>query len=144
MSAKLPLPTFNWKSKDQISKLETFKTKAKLYLAGEKIEELQYTHIVLMLGDEGLSRWTQFNMSEDDQNVRERVFNRFCESFGKDISYRTARAKFFDNFCQKEKASIKELDLWLSALIDDCKFLTDNIKTFIKRDILINSKLLWC
>ena len=67
MSAKLPLPIFNWKSKDQIREWETFKAKAKLYLAGEKIEtELQYTHIVLMLGDEGLSRWTQFNLSEDD------------------------------------------------------------------------------
>ena len=85
MSANLPLPTFNWKSKDQIREWETFKAKAKLYLIGEKIEtELQYTHIVLMLGDEGLSRWTQFNLSEDDCKIPETVFNKFSESFGKD------------------------------------------------------------
>ena len=31
------------------------------------------------------------------------------------------------------------MDLRLSSLIDDCKFPSDDIKTFIKRDILINS-----
>ena len=48
-------------------------------------------------------------------------------------------AKLYDNFRQKEKESIIELDLRLSALIDECKFPSDDIKTFIKRDILINS-----
>ena len=57
MPKQLPIPTFNWKSSDQIREWDIFEAKAKLWLAGEKVEkELQYTQIVLMLGDEGLSR----------------------------------------------------------------------------------------
>ena len=140
MAGQIPLPTFNWKSNDQIRAWEIFKAKAKLWLDGEKVDkELQYTKIVLMLGDEGLSRWTQFNMSEADRKDPDKVFKKFRDSFGKDVSYRTARAQLYNNFCQKEKETIAELDLWLSALIDECKFPTDEIKTFIKRDILVNS-----
>ena len=140
MAGQIPLPTFNWKSNDQIRAWEIFKAKAKLWLDGEKVDkELQYTKIVLMLGDEGLSRWTQFNMTEADKKDPEKVFQRFRESFGKDVSFRTARAQLYNNFRQKDKETITELDLRLSALIDECKFPSDAIKTFLKRDILINS-----
>ena len=140
MAGQIPLPTFNWKSNDQIRAWEIFKAKAKLWLDGEKVDkELQYTKIVLMLGDEGLSRWTQFNMTEADKKDPEKVFTRFRKSFGKDVSFRTARAQLYNNFRQKDKETITELDLRLSALIDECKFPSDAIKTFLKRDILINS-----
>ena len=59
MATAIPCPTFDWKAKDQLRAWDIFEAKAKLWLAGEKIEKkLQYTKIVLMLGDEGLSRWT--------------------------------------------------------------------------------------
>ena len=57
MSTTLAPPTFNWKATDQIHTWETFQAKAELWLAGERVDpELQYTKIVLMLGDEGFSR----------------------------------------------------------------------------------------
>ena len=68
MANTLPYPTFNWKTQDQICTWEIFEAKAKLWLAGEEIkEELQYMKIVLMLGEEGLNRWTKFQMTDDDQ-----------------------------------------------------------------------------
>ena len=99
MSSTLAPPTFNWKSSDQICASETFKAKAELWLAGEKVDPaMQYTKIVLMLGDEGLSRWKKFNISDADKEDPKKVFKEFCDSFGKDVSYRTARATLYKNF----------------------------------------------
>ena len=99
MSTTLSPPTFNWKSNDQISTSEIFKAKAQLWLEGEKVDkELQYTKIVLMLGDEGLSRWNKFKMSAADKKDPAKVFQAFRDSFGKDVSYRTARATLYKNF----------------------------------------------
>ena len=68
MANTISYPTFNWKAQDQIPAWEIFEAKAKLWLAGEEIKnELQYTKIVLMLGEEGLNRWTKFQMTDDDQ-----------------------------------------------------------------------------
>ena len=84
MAGQIPLPTFNWKSNDQIRAWEIFKAKAKLWLDGEKVDkELQYTKIVLMLGDEGLSRWTQFNMTEADKKDPEKVFHKVSRKLRK-------------------------------------------------------------
>ena len=140
MPKQLPIPTFNWKSSDQIREWDIFEAKAKLWLAGEKVEkELQYTQIVLMLGDKGLSRWTKFKLTDKQMKQPVNVFKVFHDSLGKDISFWTARAKLYKNFCQHQDESIAELDIRLSALVDECKFPTDDIATFIKRDILINS-----
>ena len=63
MANTIPYPTFNWKAQDVIHAWEIFEAQAKLWLTGEEIkEELQYTKIVLMLGGEGLNRWTKFQM----------------------------------------------------------------------------------
>ena len=140
MPKQLPIPTFNWKSSDQIREWDIFEAKAKLWLAGEKVEkELQYTQIVLMLGDEGLSRWNKFKLTDEQMKQPVNVFKVFHDSLGKDISFRTARAKLYKNFRQHQDESIAELDIRLSALVDECKFPTDDIATFIKCDILINS-----
>ena len=63
MANTIQYPTFNWKATDQIRAWDLFQAKAELWLAGEEIkEEIQFTKIVLMLGDEGLSRWSKFDM----------------------------------------------------------------------------------
>ena len=71
--------------------------------------------------------------------IPEKVFQAFHDSFGKDVSYRTARATLYKNFRQNQDESIAELDIRLSTLIDECNFPTEEITKFIKRDILINS-----
>ena len=82
---------------------DIFEAKAKLWLAGEKIEKkLQYTKIVLMLGDEGLSRWTKFKMEDTDSEDPNKVYKKFRDSLGNDVSYRTARATLYNNFRQKK------------------------------------------
>ena len=119
-----------------------FQAKVELWLAGEEIkEEIQYTKIVLMLGDEGLSRWSKFDMGEDERKNPKDVFAKFKESLGKDISFRTARATLYSGFQQQKGETAAELDLRLSKLVDECKFPTDpkNIKEFLKRDIHINA-----
>ena len=74
----LPCPNFNWKCSDQLHGWDIFQAKAELRSAGEKVEKaIQYTKIVLMLGDEGLSRWTKFKMSETDQKDPTKVFRAF-------------------------------------------------------------------
>ena len=139
MANTLPYPTFNWKAQDQIRTWEIFEAKAKLWLAGEEIkEELQYTKIVLMLGEEGLNRWTKFQMTDDDQKDPKKVFDEFKKSLGKDISYRTARATLYNSFRQKKDETAAELDLRLSKLIEECK-LPDAVKDFLKTDIFINA-----
>ena len=98
MANTIPFPTFNWKAQDQIRAWEIFEAKAKLWLAGEEIKkELQYTKIVLMLGEEGLNRWTKFQMTEANKKDPDNVFAEFRKSLGKDISYRTARATLYCN-----------------------------------------------
>ena len=93
MANTIPYPTFNWKATDQIRAWNLFQAKAELWLAGEEIkEEIQYTKIVLMLGDEGLSRWAKFNMDAEERKNPKDVFAKFKESLGKDISFQTARA----------------------------------------------------
>ena len=62
-SNTFPYPSFNWKSSDQLQVFDMFQAKAELWLAGGKVgKELQYTKIVSMLGDEGLSRWFKFKL----------------------------------------------------------------------------------
>ena len=140
MPKQLPIPTFNWKGSDQIREWDIFEAKVKLWLAGEKVEkELQYTQIVLMLEDKGLSRWKKFKLTDKQMKQPVNVFKVFLDSLGKDISFWTARAKLYKNFHQHQDESIAELDIRLSALVDEYKFPTDDIATFIKRDILINS-----
>ena len=68
MANTIPYSTFNWKATDQIRAWDIFQAKAELWLAGEEIkDEIQYTKIVLMLGDEGLSRWSKFNMGAEEK-----------------------------------------------------------------------------
>ena len=142
MANTIPYPTFNWKATDQIRAWDLFQAKAELWLAGEEIKkEIQYTKIVLMLGDEGLSRWSKFNMGEDERKNPKDVFAKFKESLGKDISFRTARATLYSSFRQQKGETAAELDLRLSKLVDECKFPTDptSVKDFLKRDIYINA-----
>ena len=140
-SNTLPYPTFDWKSSDQLRSFDIFQAKAELWLAGEKVEkELQYTKIVLMLGDEGLSRWSKFKLSDDDKKKPDTVFQKFKDSLGKDISFRTARATLYNSFRQQKGETAAELDVHLSQLIDECKFPEPpEIEEFIKRDIFINA-----
>ena len=140
MATAIPCPTFDWKAKDQLRAWDIFEAKAKLWLAGEKIEKkLQYTKIVLMLGDEGLSRWTKFKMEDTDSEDPNKVYKKFRDSLGNDVSYRTARATLYNNFRQKKDETANELDIRLSKLIDECKFPTEatNVKDFLKKDIFI-------
>ena len=75
MANTIPYPTFNLKATDQIRAWDVFQAKAELWLAGEEIkEEIQYTKIVLMLGDEGLSRWSKFDMGADARKIPKDVF----------------------------------------------------------------------
>ena len=57
--------------------------------------ELQYTKIILMLGDEGLSRWNKFKLSDEKKKNPKEVFQEFRDSFGRDVSYWTARATLY-------------------------------------------------
>ena len=70
MANTIPYPTFNWKATDQIRAWDFFKAKAELWLAEEIKEEIQNTKVVLMLGDERLSRWSKFNMSADARKTQ--------------------------------------------------------------------------
>ena len=140
MANTIPYPTFNWKATDQIRAWDLFQAKAELWLAGEEIkEEIQYTKIVLMLGDKGLSRWSKFDMGADARKIPKDVFAKFKESLGKDISFRTARATLYSSFQQQKGETAAELDLRLSKLVEECKFPTAAIKDFLKRDIYINA-----
>ena len=83
MANTIPFPTFNWKAQDQICAWEIFKAKAKLWLAGKEIKkELQYTKIVLMLGEEGLNRWTKFQMTDANKKDPDNIFEEFRKSLG--------------------------------------------------------------
>ena len=140
MANTIPYPTFKWKATDQIRAWDFFQAKPELWLAGEKIkEEIQYTKIVLMLGDEGLSRWSKFDMGADARKVPKDVFAKFKESLGTDISFQTARATLYSSFRQQKGETAAELDLRLSKLVEECKFPTAAIKDFLKRDIYINA-----
>ena len=140
MANTIPYPTFNWKATDQIRAWDLFQAKAELWLAGEEIKkEIQYTKIVLMLGDKGLSRWSKFDMGEDERKNPKDVFAKFKESLGKDISFRTARATLYSSFQQQKGETAAELDLRPSKLVEECKFPTATIKDFLKRDIYINA-----
>ena len=52
--------SINWKSSHKLCAWDIFQAQTEPWLTGEKVEKaIQYTKIVLMLGDEGLSRWTK-------------------------------------------------------------------------------------
>ena len=122
MANTIPYPTFNWKAQDRICAWEIFEAKAKLWLAGEEIKnELQYTKIVLMVGEQEINRWTKFQMTDDDQKDPKKVFEEFKKSLGKDISYWTVRATLYNSFRQKKDETAAELDLRLSKLTEESK-----------------------
>ena len=111
MSSTLAPPTFNWKGSDQICAWEIFKAKAKPWLEREKVDkEIQYNKAAFMLGDEGLSRWKS-KMSEAERKDPDKVFDKFRDSFGRDVSYQTARATLYKNFQQNQDENIVELDI---------------------------------
>ena len=115
-----------------------FQAKAELWLVGEEIkEEIQCTKIVLMHGDEGLSRCSKFDMGADARKKPEDVFTKFKESLGTDISFQTAKATLYSSFRQQKGETAAELDLRLSKLVEECKFRT--AADFLRRDIYINA-----
>ena len=136
----LPPPTHNWDAADQFASFDTFRAKAELWLAGEEVkEELQFNKIVLMLGETGLKKWQQFKLSADDRKDPDKVFKKFRESLGNDVSFRTARSTLYRNLQQATDETIHQLDLRLSKLIDDCAFPKEEIKEHIQLDILIHA-----
>ena len=92
-----------------------------------------------MLGDEGLSRWTNFKLSEDDRKDPQNVFKVFQKSCGKDFSYWTAQTTLYKSIHQQKGETAAELDSRLSKILDECQFSTEDITNFLKRDILINT-----
>ena len=112
MTASILCPAFNWKNTDQLRVWDQFQAKVELWLAGEKVDKpLQYTKIVLMLGDKGLSRWTIFKLSEDDKKDKAIVFKAYRDSLGKDISYRTSQATLYNSLHQEKGETIAEVDI---------------------------------
>ena len=94
MANTIPYPTFNWKATDQIRAWDIFQAKAELWLAGEEIkEEIQYTKIVLMLGDEGLSRWSKFDMGADANILPVRTYNKMFPDRPEQATSTTFRSK---------------------------------------------------
>ena len=135
----MPPPTHDEDAPDQFSTFDNFKAKAELWLASEQVEPvLQFNKTVLMLGDTGLKILQKFMMSEDDRKDQEKVFKKFRESLGNDISFSTARSTLYHNFQQQEE-TIHELDIIFSKLIDKCAFRTDKVREHIKLDILIHA-----
>ena len=135
MANTIPYPIFNWKAQDPIHAWEICEAQVKLWLTGDEIkEELQYTKIGLMLGGEGLNRWTKFQMTEESQKDPKNIFAEFKKSLGQDISHRTGRATLYNSFRQKKDETAAELDLRLSKLIEECK-LPGAVKEFLKTDI---------
>ena len=65
-----------------------------------------------MLGDEGLSRWSKFSLSDDDRKEPTTVFQKFRDS----LDYRMAHATLY-NFCQLSVPPW--LHIQLSKLIED-------------------------
>ena len=93
MANAIPYSTFNWKATEQIGAWDIFQAKVELWLAGEEIKnEIQYTKIVLMIGDEGLSRWSKFDMGAEERRNPKNVFTKFKESLGTDIPFQTTKS----------------------------------------------------
>ena len=95
----IPPPTQDWDDSDQFGTFDTFQAKTQIWLAGEGVDPtLQYNKIVPMLGDITLKKWKKFNMSEEDRKDPLRVFKKFKENLGNDISFPTDRNTLYRNF----------------------------------------------
>ena len=51
-----------------------------------------------MLGDLGLKKGKKFNMSEEDRKEKVKVFKRFRQSQGNNISFHSAKSTLYRNF----------------------------------------------
>ena len=100
-SLTLPYPTFNWKCSYQLRVFDQFHAQRELWLAGEQVDPtLQYTKIVLMLGDDGLSHWSKLKLSSEDKWESDRVFQAFENSLCTNISHQNACPVLYNSFHQ--------------------------------------------
>ena len=79
----------------------------------------------------------EIQYSEEDRKDPVRVFKKFRESLGNDISFHTTRSTLYRNFQQGTNETIHELDIRLSKVINKCAFKVDIIKECITLDILV-------
>ena len=86
---------------DQFGSFDTFQAKAEVWLAGKGVDPtIQYNKIVLMLDDLGLKKWKKFKLSEEGRKDPVKVFKKFRESLGNDISFYTTRSTLYRNYQQ--------------------------------------------
>ena len=81
MSTSFPsraIPEMDWNTEDKIQAFTTFKKRMEMYLTVTKVDpEIQWNHIVLLMGEEGLRRWEVMDMSEVERKDPKKVHKDF-------------------------------------------------------------------
>ena len=129
----------DWQSEDKVTTFTTFRTRMKMYLTVTKVaQDLQWNHIVLLMGEEGLRRWEMFNMSEADRKDPEKVWKAFEDSLEKTHSSWNYIDEYLGDFRQGPTETTAELDVRIQTLARKCKFRQDEVENR-KIDLLFHA-----
>ena len=126
MSTSFPsraIPEMNWNAEDKIQAFTTFKKRMEMYLTVTKVDpEIQWNHIVLLMGEEGLRRWEVIDMSEVERKDPKKVWSAFEKSLEKTQSFWNYIDEYLSDFRQGPTETAAELDVRIQTLVRKCKF----------------------
>ena len=115
-------PVMDWSRPDRIAAYKLFRQKAVMYFECKEVSDAkQVSYILLMMGDEGLSMYNSWDMSEEDSKSPEAVWTKFDGHIEPKSSFRVERLTFQRMSQRADEAS----DDFLSRLINQanlCKF----------------------
>ena len=117
------IPQMDWGAADRVAEFESFKARMQMYLAVTKVQdELQWNHIVLMMGEEGLHRWKALSVSEESRKTPKNVWDAFEGSLEKTKTAWNALDEYLGDVRQGPNETTAELDVRIQTIVRKCKF----------------------
>ena len=133
MATSIPsraIPEMDWDSEDKVQSFQNYKRRMQMYLAVTKVDAaMQWNHIVLLMGDEGLRRWDAINMDDEDKKDPAKVWTKFEDSLEKTKSFWGYIDEYLSDVRQGPTESTAELDVRIQTLVRKCNFPQDQIES---------------
>ncbi len=113
----------DWAAEDQVAEFTWFRQRMEMYLTVSNVpDEKQFHHIVLLMGDEGLRRWNNLTLSDNEKKDPKEVWKAFEASLEKSQTFWSYVDEYLSDFRQGPTETTAELDVRIQTLVRKCQF----------------------
>ena len=133
------VPSMDWDAEDKLAAFKRYRTRMTMYLQAKQVTACnQYNYIVLMMGDEGQTRWDTINLEENELKNPESVWTALEGTFEASYSVWNLRDRLYNDVRQGPNESIDQLHLRICKLVKDASYTTAESETR-KKELLFHA-----